>query len=93
MKRAEGAVREVSSVMEDFRMQAVGGMEGAWELWESGISKNILANFGTWVELKEEGAGMPGEFPEQVHPDDAGLPTLYADTRSLVPSRDAGHEA
>ena len=52
--RARGAIREVKSIMEDFRMQAIGGMSGAWDLWKSGISASLLANCGTWVKLEKE---------------------------------------
>ena len=52
--RARGAIREVKSVMEDFRMQAIGGMAGAWDLWKAGICASLLANSGTWVKLEKE---------------------------------------
>ena len=52
--RARGAIREVKSVMEDFRMQAIGGMAGAWDLWKGGICASLLANSGTWVKLEKE---------------------------------------
>lgn len=52
--RAKGAIREVKSIMEDFRMQAIGGMAGAWDLWKVGISASLLANCNTWVMLEKE---------------------------------------
>ena len=52
--RARGAIREVKSVMEDFRRQAIGGMAGAWDLWKAGICASLLANSGTWVKLNKE---------------------------------------
>ena len=35
--------------MEDFRLQAVGGMAGAIDVWEMGICAKLLANCGSWV--------------------------------------------
>ena len=52
--RARGAIREVKSVMEDFRMQAIGGMAGAWDLWKVGISASLLANSNTWVKMEKK---------------------------------------
>ena len=52
--RARGAIREVKSVMEDFSMQAIGGMAGAWDLWKAGICASLLANSGMWVKLNKE---------------------------------------
>ena len=40
--------------MEDFRLQAVGGMAGAIDVWEMGICTKLLANCGSWV-----GVGKP----------------------------------
>ena len=35
--------------MEDFRLQAVGGMAGAIDAWEMGICTKLLAKCGSWV--------------------------------------------
>ena len=40
---------ETKAVMEDYRMQAVGGMSGAWIIWERAICPKLLNNCGTWV--------------------------------------------
>ena len=42
--RAKGSIREVKSILEDSRMQAIGGMAGAWDLWDVGICASLLAN-------------------------------------------------
>jgi hypothetical protein len=34
-ERIRGATKEINSMFEDFQMQAMGGMVGAWELWET----------------------------------------------------------
>ena len=45
---------EVRAIMEDFRIQAIGGMAGAWDLWEAGICSSLLANCSTWVQMNKE---------------------------------------
>ena len=35
--KLKGAIYEVKSIIEDFQMQAVGGMMAAWELWEKAM--------------------------------------------------------
>ena len=49
--RVRGAVFEIKSLCEDFRMQICGGMVGAVQLFESGIVPKLLANAGTWVGI------------------------------------------
>ena len=34
-------------------MQAVGGMMGAWDIWEMAIVPKLLANCGSWVEISK----------------------------------------
>ena len=49
--KVRGAVFEIKSLCEDFRMQICGGMVGAIQLYESGIVPKLLANAGTWVGI------------------------------------------
>ena len=49
--RVRGAVFEIKSLCEDFRMQICGGIVGAVQLFESGIVPKLLANAGTWVGI------------------------------------------
>ena len=49
--KVKTAMMDVKGVMEDFRMQAVGGIIGAWDLWNMAIIPSLLANCGTWTEL------------------------------------------
>ena len=49
--KIRGAMYETKAIMEDFRMQAVGGMAGAWDLWETAIIPSLLANCGSWVGM------------------------------------------
>ena len=54
MARCKGTMYEVRAIMEDFRMQAIGGMAGAWDLWEAGICASLLSNCSTWVKMSAE---------------------------------------
>ena len=49
--KVRGAVFEIKSLCEDFRMQICGGMVGAIQLFESGIVPKLLANARTWVGI------------------------------------------
>ena len=53
--KIKGAAIEVKSIIEDFQMQAMGGMMGAWELWEKALVPKLLSGAGTWFggECKE----------------------------------------
>ena len=46
-----GAMNESKAIMEDFQMQAMGGMAGAWDLWERAILPSLLANCGSWIGI------------------------------------------
>ena len=43
-----GATMEIKSIIEDFQMQAMGGMMAAWELWERSMVPKLLSGAGTW---------------------------------------------
>ena len=49
--KVKGAMYESKAIMEDFQMQAVGGMAGAWDIWETAIIPSLLANCGSWVGM------------------------------------------
>ena len=53
--RIRGATMEIKSIIEDFQMQAMGGMMAAWELWERSLVPKLLSGAGTWFggECKE----------------------------------------
>ena len=46
-----GAIFETKSIIEEFRMQAVGGMMAAWELWERAMVPSLLSGAGTWTGI------------------------------------------
>ena len=52
--KLKGAMFEVKSVVEDFKMQAIGGMMAAWELWEKAMLPSLLSGAGTWVGITEK---------------------------------------
>ena len=60
-----GAMYETKAVMEDFRMQAVGGMSGAWTIWERAICPNLLNNCGTWVALGQNAIKTLNKFQNE----------------------------
>ena len=52
--KIKGAMFEVKSVVEDFQMQAIGGMMSAWELWEKAMVPSLLSGAGTWTQITEK---------------------------------------
>ena len=52
--KVKAAIREAVSVVEDFRMQMVGGPMAAFDLWEAAILPALLYNSETWVEISNE---------------------------------------
>ena len=49
--KVKGAMYEASAILKDYRMQAIGGMMGAWDIWEKVIVPKLLSNCGSWVEI------------------------------------------
>ena len=49
--KVKGAMYETKALMEDFQMQAVGGMAGAWDIWELAIIPSLLNNCGSWMGI------------------------------------------
>jgi hypothetical protein len=47
--KLKGAIFEVKSIVDDFRMQAISGMMAARELWERAMVPSLLSGAGTWV--------------------------------------------
>ena len=60
--KVKTAMREVKGVMEDYRMQAMGGIMGAWDLWNRAIIPSLLANCGTWTELPKKAIELCDEL-------------------------------
>ena len=49
--KVRGDMFEMKAIMEDFRLQAVGGMAGAIDIWEMSICTKLLAYCGSWVGM------------------------------------------
>ena len=49
--KVKGLMYEVAAIMKDQRMQAMGGMQVAWEIWERSLVPALLANCGSWVGI------------------------------------------
>ena len=52
--KVKGAMNEAKAIMEDFQMQAIGGMAGAWDLWEQAILPSLIANCGSWIGIRTQ---------------------------------------
>ena len=51
--KVKGSIYELRAIIEDFRMQAVGGIEAALDLYESCVVPSLLANCPTWLGVKQ----------------------------------------
>ena len=49
----KAAIREAVSILEDFRMQKLGGILAGFDLWELAIIPSLLNNAETLVEIIE----------------------------------------
>ena len=52
--KIKGATMEIRSVIEEFQMQAIGGMMAAHELWEKALIPSLLSGAGTWFGENKE---------------------------------------
>ena len=48
------AMFKAKALMEDFRLQAISGMEGAWIIWEKSIIPTLLSGCGSWVGIGQK---------------------------------------
>ena len=51
MGRITSATHEIKAIMDDYRIQAIGGMMGAWDLWNLAVIPSLLNNCSTWVGI------------------------------------------
>ena len=47
--KIKGACIETKYIIEDYQMQAMGGLVAAWELWEQALIPSLMAGSGTWL--------------------------------------------
>ena len=52
--KVKAAMYEAAAIIEDFKMQAVGRLMGAWDLWNLAIIPSLLNSCGIWTEISEE---------------------------------------
>ena len=52
--KVKGSIYELRALTEDFRMQVVGGMRAAIDIYESCIVASLLSNCGTWTEINKK---------------------------------------
>ena len=51
LSKVKGTMFKMKAIIEDFQMQAIGGMAGAWDIWEGAIIPSHLANCGSWAGI------------------------------------------
>ena len=47
--KIKGATLEIKQIIEDYKMQALGGLAAAWELWEQALIPSLLVGAGKWI--------------------------------------------
>ena len=52
--RITGAIYEIRSIVEDIRMQYIGGLDPAFVLWDLVLIPSLLNNAESWIELDKE---------------------------------------
>ena len=52
--RIKGAICKIKAIIEDLRMQCIGGLGSAFDLWELAVLPSLLNNSETWTEISEE---------------------------------------
>jgi hypothetical protein len=50
----KGAIYELAAVCADYRMQVVGGMIGAINIWNVCIVSSLLSNCSVWTEISKK---------------------------------------
>ena len=48
MGRITSATHKIKAIMDDDRIQTIGGMMGAWDLWNLAVIPSLLNNCSTW---------------------------------------------
>ena len=54
LTKTKGSIYETAPILKDLRMQVVGGMVGAFDIWERAIIPSLLANCGSWVGISQK---------------------------------------
>ena len=56
--RITSATLEIKAVIDDYRMQALGGMMGGWDLWNMAVVPSLLNNCSTWIGISDKQEDM-----------------------------------
>ena len=87
--KVKGAIYELKALSEDYRMQVVGGMLGALDIYNTCIVSSLLTNCSVWVNMNEKSIkrldGLQNLFVKTLlHlPDSTPVPALRAITGQL----------
>ena len=52
--KVRGAMFKAKALIEDFRLQAITGMEGAWIIWERSIIPTLRSGCGSWIGIGQK---------------------------------------
>ena len=52
--KISAATHEIKAIVDDYRMQAVGGIMGAWDLWNLAVVPSLINNCSTWIGMTSE---------------------------------------
>ena len=53
LSQVKGLIYEVAAIIKDHRMQALGGIQVAWDISERSLVPTLLANCGSWVGISK----------------------------------------
>ena len=69
--KVRGAMFKAKAMMEDYKLQAIAGMEGAWILWDRAILKTLLSGCGGWIgigkKIYEKLDGIQNEYLKMIY--------------------------
>ena len=69
--KVRGAMFKAKAMMEDYKLQAIAGMEGAWILWERAILQTLLSGCGGWIgigkKIYEKLDGIQNEYLKMIY--------------------------
>ena len=71
LEKVHGRMLKAKAMMEDFKLQAIAGMEGAWILWERAIIQTLLSGCGAWIGIGkktyEKLDGIQNDFLKMIY--------------------------
>ena len=56
--KVKSSILELTSLCQDFRMEVVGGVLGAFDIWEICIVPTLLNNCGVWINVDKKCAKL-----------------------------------